>query len=285
MALSLQTLALWLGITMIALRWEWIAVGYYAYLLIVSLAFTRFARARGAVFAATVACALVIGGQTISPLDLRLQHIAFGIVVPSVVLLVGYRLSGLFFTTPMHSAERWLMAVDDRFLRLPGVFAGYEASPRFIRELMETAYLLVYAVIPAAAVTLIMGNHPDALPRFWATVLLAEFVSYGMLPWLQTRSPRALESVPASHSQLIVRRFNTAILSRGSIQVNTVPSGHAAGAVATALAVIDVMPPAGIVFLALAVAIVVSTVLGRYHYLVDSLLGVLVATGAWLICR
>jgi membrane-associated phospholipid phosphatase len=84
---------------------------------------------------------------------------------------------------------------------------------------------------------------------------------------------------------LAVRRFNAAILNRGSIQVNTVPSGHAAGAVATALAVFDVMPGEGILFLALAAAIVVSTVLGRYHYLVDSLLGVLVALCAWLICR
>lgn len=271
---------------MIALRWEWIAVGYYAYLLIVALAIGRFARARMAAFAATIACAVMIGTQAaFSPLGPHLQQIAFGIVVPSIVLLAGYRLSGLFFTTPMGTAERWLMTIDDRFLRLPGVFATYEASPRFIRELMETAYLLVYPVIPAAATTLMMGDRPDALPRFWATVLLAEFVSYGVLPWLQTRSPRAIEPALASHSQLAVRRFNAAILSRGSIQVNTVPSGHAAGAVATALAVATAMPAAGMVFGVLAAAIVVSTVLGRYHYLVDSLLGVAVAVVAWIICR
>jgi membrane-associated phospholipid phosphatase len=55
--------------------------------------------------------------------------------------------------------------------------------------------------------------------------------------------------------------------------------------VAIALAVADVMPAAGIVFAFMAVMIVAATVLGRYHYLVDSLLGALVAAGAWLICR
>jgi membrane-associated phospholipid phosphatase len=116
--------------------------------------------------------------------------------------------------------------------------------------------------------------------------LLAEFVSYGMLPWLQTRPPRAIEAVAGvRHPPSSVRQFNAAILNRGSIQVNTVPSGHAAGAVATALAVADVMPGAGIVFALLAAAIVAATVLGRYHYLVDSLLGGLVAVSAWLICR
>lgn len=269
---------------MIDLRWEWIALGYYTYLLIVALALGRFAGARLAAFTATVACAVVIGSQTLLPLGPRPQQIAFGIIVPSMVLLIGYRLSGLFFTIPMHTAERWLMTIDDRFLRLPGVFATYESSPRLIRELMETAYLLVYVVIPAAAITLLLGDRPDVLPRFWATVLLAEFVSYGMLPWLQTRSPRALETAPASHSQLAVRRFNAAILSRGSIQVNTVPSGHAAGAVATALVVAAAMPAAGIVFGLLAAAIVLATVLGRYHYVIDSLLGVLVAIGAWMVC-
>jgi membrane-associated phospholipid phosphatase len=87
------------------------------------------------------------------------------------------------------------------------------------------------------------------------------------------------------HPQSAVRQFNVAILNRGSIQMNTVPSGHAAGAVAAALAVGEVMPVAGIVFAFLAAAIVAATVLGRYHYLVDSLLGVLVAVSAWLICR
>jgi membrane-associated phospholipid phosphatase len=269
----------------IALRWEWIAVGYYAYLLVVALLVGRFARARVAAFAGTVACVVAIGAEGFSPLGPLLQQVAFAIVVPLIVLLGGYRLSGLFFTNPMGAVERWLMAVDDRLLRRAGIFDAYEASPRVVRELFETAYVLVYPVIPAAAVTLIVGGHPEALPRFWATVLLAEFVSYGMLPWLQTRSPRALEPATSREPQLAVRRFNAAILSRGSIQVNTIPSGHAAGAVATALVVVDVMPEAGIVFAFLAAAIVAATVLGRYHYLVDSVLGVLVAIGAWVICR
>jgi membrane-associated phospholipid phosphatase len=82
----------------------------------------------------------------------------------------------------------------------------------------------------------------------------------------------------------VIRRLNSAILDRGSIQANTVPSGHAAGAVATALAVADVMPLAGVVFLIVAAGIVAATVLGRYHYLVDSILGVAVAVGAWYLC-
>lgn len=271
---------------MIALRWEWIAIGYYAYLLLVALAIPRFARARSAALIGTIGWAVVIGAESLLPLGPAAERVTFSAVIPLVILLVGYWLSGLFFVAPMPSLERWLMEIDDRLLRLPGVFAGYEAGPRIVRELFETAYVLVYPVIPAAAATLALGGRVDALPRFWATVLLAEFMAYGMLPWLQTRPPRAIESAAGKmHPPSAVRRFNEQILSRGSIQVNTVPSGHAAGAVATALAVASVMPGAGAVFLLLAAAIVAATVLGRYHYLVDSLLGVLVAVVAWLISR
>ncbi len=271
---------------MIAPRWEWVAVGYSVYLLIVSLVDRRFLKARLAVLAGTVVCGFVLAALSSHRLGLSMDALPLAIFVPLAVLLGGYRLSGLFFVSPMQRVEQWLMAVDERLLRRPGILMAYQRSPRILHELLEMAYVLVYAVIPAAAATLAMGGHRDAIPRFWTIVLLAEFSSYGMMPWLQTRSPRVLErSAGLIHPPSALRRFNAKILERGSIQVNTVPSGHAAGAVATALAVVDTMPFAGFIFLTLAASIVVATVLGRYHYLVDSLLGIAVAAGAWYLCR
>ena len=148
-------------------------------------------------------------------------------------------------------------------------------------SLLELAYLLVYAVVPAGAAALLLSGHADAVPRFWAIVLLAEFVSYGMLPWLQTRPPRVLDVHGSAPEPTFIKRFNLAVLNRGSIQVNTIPSGHAAGAAAVALAVCGPMPGTGLLFLVVAASIVAASVLGRYHYLVDSALGVIVAVGAW----
>jgi membrane-associated phospholipid phosphatase len=80
-----------------------------------------------------------------------------------------------------------------------------------------------------------------------------------------------------------IRRVNLGLVNRASIQVNTVPSGHAAGALATALAVGSIMPLAGVVFLIAALSISIATVLGRYHYVVDTVLGLLVALAAWTV--
>lgn len=80
-----------------------------------------------------------------------------------------------------------------------------------------------------------------------------------------------------------IRRFNQLIASRASIHANTIPSGHVAGAFAAALAVFSVVPVAGAALLFLATSIAAASVLGRYHYALDAVLGLLVAIGAWAI--
>jgi membrane-associated phospholipid phosphatase len=257
---------------MISVTWESIAVGYASYLAIIAIVSRRFHRARRwtlvAAFASWTVWASAIHAPRLPLADA---------LVPVPILLAGYWLSGLFFVAPMHRLEESLLRIDERFAH-----RWRAAWPSIVRDYFELAYVLVYAVVPAGALTLVLGGHTDAVPRFWAVVLLAEFVSYGMLPWLQTRPPRAIETAAPTPSS-VLRRFNEAVLKRGSIQVNTVPSGHAAGAVATGLAVASAMPTAGVVFLVLAASIAIATVVGRYHYVVDSVLGVIVAAGAWYL--
>ena len=62
-----------------------------------------------------------------------------------------------------------------------------------------------------------------------------------------------------------------------TIRANTFPSGHAAGSLAVALGVIGPFPAAGIVLLALAVAICAAAVVGRYHYAIDVIAGIVLA--------
>jgi membrane-associated phospholipid phosphatase len=143
--------------------------------------------------------------------------------------------------------------------------------------------LLVYLAVPAGATTLAVLGYGNQVDRFWTIVLLAEFVCYGMLPWIQTRPPRAIETSDGVAHDGVVRRLNLSLVNRASIQVNTLPSGHAAGAVATALAVGTSLPFAGIAFLFMALSISIATVLGRYHYVVDTVLGVLVAIVVWQV--
>src|SRR4030095_6347506 len=99
--------------------------------------------------------------------------------------------------------------------------------------------------------------------RFWASVMTAAFVSYGMLPWIQTRPPRVVDDLDwreNSDAPVLLRRLNLWILGRASIQVNTVPSGHAATATAVALAVGAAIPEAQAVLLVISASLVVGAV-------------------------
>jgi membrane-associated phospholipid phosphatase len=258
------------------MHWQAVALGYVSYLAVVSLTRATFARARLPLFiAAAVAwVAFIVFGRTpLSP--------ALGVVVPALILLVGYWLSGLLFTRPDADVERWLHRVDAVYLTR--VLAWYRQAPLIVSEYVELSYLLVYVALPAAATTLVLGGHSDHVERFWTVVLLAEFACYAMLPWIQTRPPRVIEPGINAAPRALLRRLNQRIVTRASIQANTVPSGHAAGAFATALAVGSVMPIAGVVFMILAISIAIATVLGRYHYMVDTVLGLMMAIAAWTL--
>lgn len=254
-----------------------VALGYVSYLAAASFSRRDFARARVPLLTAAAlawAAFLLFGRAPLSPV--------LAVIIPSAVLLAGYWLSGLLFVRPDLRVERWLQSVDDRVLRRSGVLACFHRAPRAVREFFELSYLLVYLAVPAGATMVVASGHAGYIDRFWTVVLLAEFACYGMLPWVQTRPPRALESgTGRTAHDTGVRRLNLRIVNQASIQVNTLPSGHAAGAFATALAVTSITPAAGVGFLLLALSISIATVVGRYHYVVDTVLGAFVALAVW----
>jgi membrane-associated phospholipid phosphatase len=266
------------------LGWEWVALVYFSYLAIVAAVHPGFARSRRPAFAAgAVAWALLpflasrSGGWSSDLLRA---------LIPVPVLLAGYWLSGCFFVKPMPRIECWLKRIDDAFLQWAGVWKWSKAVTRHAERYLELAYLLVYIVVPAGAVTLIVAGRVDALERFWGSVMMAAFVSYGMLPWVQTRPPRVVDDLDwrvDSDAPVLLRRLNLWVLGRASIQVNTVPSGHAATATAVALAVGAAIPEARAILFVVSGSIVLATVVGRYHYVLDSAAGVLVGVIAWTL--
>jgi hypothetical protein len=254
------------------LHWSWVVLGYVVYLGVCSLTSRDFAAARLPLVAAILVAGILVAVAPAFPTALQ-------VIVPALALLVGYKLSGLFFKWIDLDTERRLQALDDRLLRRTGLLDRYERSPQVVRELFELSYFLIYPAVPAGAATLALAGFGEAVEPFWTIVLIAELACYGVLPWIQTRPPMLLE--PGSRPGFF-RNINQAIAAGASIRANTIPSGHAAGAFATAFAVGTVMPGAGAAFFALAVVIATASVLGRYHYLLDSVLGVLVAVGVWI---
>jgi membrane-associated phospholipid phosphatase len=200
-------------------------------------------------------------------------------LLPPAVLLIAYWASGALFVAPMPRIERVLLGLD-RTLRVTEWRSGMAS---WVADGLELAYAGVYVLIPIAlGLHVLFSARPDP-DRFWTVILLIDFVCFAVLPWVQTRPPRALEAEPSRPSAM--RSFNLRLLGATSIHVNTFPSGHAAEALAAALLVLDAPAPLVVLMFAAALAVSAGAVLGRYHYTLDAVTGWMVAMAVYAVVR
>jgi hypothetical protein len=254
--------------------WGIIAGIYGAFLFVTAFGLRSVPRrARALAGSAGYTCA-ALGAATLPQFGAQL-------VLPAALLLTGYWLSGSMFGPPQPWLERWLLEADARTFRALRVDAWLKRAPMAALEVLEAAYVAVYPVVAAGAF-ICAASGSATVARYWSAVLAAELVCYAALPYLRSRPPRSLEP-PGVVARRAPRRLNEGILDRASVQANTLPSGHVAGAAAAALAVMPVSATAGWVLVAIAGLIFVSAVVGRYHYAVDCVLGAAVAVSVVLL--
>lgn len=255
---------------------EWIALVYFGYVAVTALVRASGARrVRGVIAAAGVIAVIVsLAAEDTQPFQLVRDW------APGVYAVLGYWLPGTLAGPPRRSFERKLEAIDAPLLPAIDTFAG--RAPRVLLEYLELSYLCCYPLVPGAFAWLALHGRVGAADHYWTAVLLALYPCYGLVPWLPTRPPRAIEpSLAIARRRVFVRELNLRVLRDASIQLNTFPSGHAAGAFAAAAVVVTMMPVAGAVLFVLAISIATASVVGRYHYATDAWAGAGVGAAAY----
>jgi membrane-associated phospholipid phosphatase len=254
-------------------NWEIASYGMFAYTAILAALLRGLAPGiRARAFAGSGAGLVVTAASVLTPSNVFLH----GWLLPPLLLLLAYWTSGLLFTAPMPRVEHGLLQID-RVLRVRAISS---AAPRWIAELLELSYAAVYTLIPIALMLHLRFIASPNYDRFWTVILVTDYVCFAVLPWIQTRPPRALEPDDPWRSSL--RAFNLRLLGAASIRVNTFPSGHAAEALAAALLVSNA-PSAVVAWMLFnALAVSAGAVFGRYHYATDAIAGWLVALAVWV---
>jgi len=189
-----------------------------------------------------------------------------------VYLFAGYWMPALLVTPEKErSFETWLVSADTGIRRLlPRV-------PEALAPLFELAYFFCYPLVPLSfAIVWVQGGRMD-VERFWLAVLLSGYACYVTLPWLVSRPPRMREDQRRRGG---IGHLNAHVLARCSHQFNTFPSGHVAVAAAAAMGAGSVSTPAGVAIGAVVAAISVGAAAGGYHYVLDVILGLIVAAMA-----
>lgn len=260
---------------MTLLLWHQASLAFFAYLLVILTVRRPWTARSSRAFAGILAGAAVVFGAA----SVDQPAVLGDWIWPPMVLLIAYWTSGLLFVRPSPSQERALMRFDDR-LRIRELA---RSTPRAVAELLEIAYVGVYPLIPLALIVQRTFAPDASVDRFWTTILATDFICFGVLPWVQTRPPRAL--APGEPWASAVRPLNVRLLRTTSIQVNTFPSGHAAEALAAALLSLSAPAPIAAAMFAAAVAVAVGAVLGRYHFAADAVTGWLIAALVWAAVR
>jgi membrane-associated phospholipid phosphatase len=191
---------------------------------------------------------------------------------PAFLILLGYFATGAFYVAPSPRFEAWLKRWDALF----GGGLRAERLPRFVRVYLDVVYDVTFLLVPAGYGALAWMGHVALADHYWTIVMVAEFIAFGTLPWLQARPPWVLERRQDT-DRTPVRRFSLFWVNYTSIRANTFPSGHASAVAAAALAIWAAAPATGAVFAALAISVAVGSVVGRFHYAIDAVTGILLA--------
>jgi membrane-associated phospholipid phosphatase len=255
---------------------EWLAVFYFFTLAAAAVVRRLPVVRRAAILIATLAVPTVI---------LVIARDAPGLVrdwAPALLILIGYYISGWFFVAPSRRFEQWLIDWDHRVLGDPT--RRFVSWPRLLLAYLEVVYVGCFLLVPAGFAALALTGRAALADRFWTMVAAAEFGSFISLTVVQARPPWLVERTAALRDRAI-HRAALRFVEGFTIRVNTFPSGHAAGSLAVALALIGPMPLLGSIFLALAVTISVACVVGRYHYVADVVAGAALAIVIWALAR
>jgi membrane-associated phospholipid phosphatase len=252
-------------------RSDWLAVGYFLTLTV--LAWLRPLPLGRRLFTSALSLAMCAATWLIA------RYAAVRDLSPALMILVGYFASGLFFVGPTRRFESWLIEWDRRLLGDPSTrFARW---PRAWLAFLDIIYMGCFLMLPAGLVALMVTGHGALVDRYWTLVMAAEFGSFLPLTVVQSRPPWVIEREPVLPDRA-VHRLASEFVQHLTIRANTFPSGHAAGSLAVALGVIDVLPATGAVLLVLALCICLASVVGRYHYVVDVVAGAALAIALWV---
>lgn len=229
---------------------------------------------------ATVWWLLRFGSQTPRPwVGVVREWVSLGMILPAYWVVEWFRQP---YSTKWQAA--WLHW-DHWLLHDAGLKRGVEALGGLMPLVLETAYLLLYAIPATSLALLYTFGERRRVNRFFEVLFLGTLTAYALLPLLPVQSPRvafAGQDLPLFNG--FPRSLNVWLLDHLDISTSVFPSGHVAVAFSSALGMMRAVPRRKLLWLpvlGMALLIFVATIYGRYHYAADGLASIAIAAAAW----
>lgn len=208
--------------------------------------------------------------------------------LPQALVILAYKEMG-WFAPAAHAyllEHKWIVwdrvILDDWHIR-----AVIEALGPVLPTLLELAYVLVYALPPAAMATLYGLGGRGSADTLLTIYLLGMFLCYGQFPFWPSEPPRTVfpgHDLP--HVTTWVRDFSLWVVGSYGIHTSVFPSAHVSGAVAIAFGMAYLFPKRRLliaVYGIYAAFVATATIYGRYHYAIDAIVGAAVGVAAYFL--
>lgn len=181
---------------------------------------------------------------------------------------------------------QWSWLAWDRYLLdTAGLRLAIESAGTAGPLVLETAYLLLYAIPPVSLGLVYAVAGRESAERYLLVLMLGTLAAYAVIPVVPVISPRiAFPGADLPYSGSVPRTINIWMLDHLDNAVTVFPSGHVAVAFSSAFGLLRVMrnrPAIWAPAFVLATLVYVATVYGRYHYVVDGLMSIVIAAAAW----
>jgi membrane-associated phospholipid phosphatase len=269
---------------------EWVLAAYFTYVTALALALPvqPGVRVRTVVVNGLLLCCYAVLLQARFRDTLAAEHLRNWI--PLALMLLAYKEVGwLAPATHLHRLEQSWIVWDRMALREWRLRYAIESTGPIIPAVLETCYLLVYA-LPAFSMTMLyLFRKSQRADSLLVIYLLGLFLSYIQFPFWPSEPPRVVfpgEDAPTVETA--IRQFNQWILGGYGIHTSVFPSAHVSGAFAAAFGLKRVLGERPWVYRGVfvyAALVAIATVYGRYHYAADAVAGVAVAIVAAALGR
>ena len=206
------------------------------------------------------------------------------------LILPGYWALEWVSRSPLHELQSAWLGWDRVLTHSAGLRWAIESAGPVFPFVLETAYLLLYAIPPVSLGIVYAVAGRRCGDRYLLMLLLGTFAAYTLIPLFPVVSPRtAFPGADSPAVQTMPRAINVWMLDHLDNATSVFPSGHVAVAFSSAFGLMTVVRHRRRVWLTafgIAVLVYAATIYGRYHYSVDGLMSiVLAAMVCWTLER
>lgn len=183
-----------------------------------------------------------------------------------------------------HSFDTFFIGLEKKYF--PSILKSYQSTKnsKLISEIIHFCYLTFYFFIFGVPMYYYL-THNDLLfaksTFLILSILLSCYLTNSLIPVCGPRN--IYQKINDARSEGMIFKFVHHLLQEGSTHGTAFPSGHTAIAAGVILFAWYFQPTMLYVVLPFGIGIIISTIYGRFHYMLDLIFGLIYALGAFLL--